>query len=111
MRSHSRQEERQRHIRDSFSQPLDCVVAGIKFSQPPHNLVAGKTLSPDNDSDDSESRTRTVSVLDAYESSVHGLSYAVSFVSILTILHEIWLADYGGRWARDHGPVITIILG
>ena len=78
---------------------------------PPHNLVAGKTLSPDNDSDDSESRTRAVSVLDAYESSVHGLSYAVSFVSILTILHEMRLADYGGRWARDHGPVITIILG
>ena len=30
-----------------------------------------------------------LTVLDACESSVHGLSYAVSFVSILTILPEI----------------------
>ena len=41
-----------------------------------------------------------VTVLVAYESSVHGLSYAVSFVSILAILPEIWLAEYGGRWEK-----------
>ena len=62
--------------------------------------MAGKNFPPENDSDYSASRTRMVTVLVAYESSVHGLSYAVSFVSILAILPEIWLAEYGGRWEK-----------
>ena len=55
------------------------------------SLVAGKNFPPENDSDYSASRTRMVTVLDAYESSVHGLSYAVSFVSILG---GIWVIEF-----------------
>ena len=72
-------------------------------------LVAGKNFIPDNDSDYSASRTRMVIVLFAYESSVYGLSYAVSFVSIITILSEIWLADYGGRWEKLYPGSIRIL--